>query len=243
MSTTKTPRRHSRAMRRAVAALTLFLGTSGALVGFAGVASAHNGALSGTSTCASNGTYTVDWTLVTSNVPIGDTAAVSLVSDSPVSTVAGVVQSILNNTTGSPITQTDIAGTSTEADLSVHLHWTGMDTYDGDASGVVALAGTCKVVVVTPPTTTTTTTTTTTPPTTTPVPPSSPVSTPPTTVPTTTTVPPTTQIGASTTPAVATTTTTQLAPAPSTVPCSYTSETAPECTTPPVVNGVPQGDG
>jgi hypothetical protein len=231
--------RRSHPVRRRLAASALLLAaTGGALAGFAGVASAHTGALSGTATCRTDGTYALTWTLTTTDVPAGDSAAVTEASVAPSSTLTGLPQSVVGNTTAAPVTQSGIPGTATAADLTVDLHWTGTDTHDGTASGAVVLSGTCRAAV-TPPTT---------PPTTTPpIPPSSPVTPVPPSSPVTPTTAPAPPVA--TTPASAPATGAapaaplQTAPAPSAQPCSYTSMTAAECTSPPVVDGVVQGDG
>ena len=237
MTRSPLPRPSHPVRRRLAASALLLASTGGALIGYAGVASAHTGALSGVAACRTDGTYTVTWTVTTSSVPAGDSAAVTAGSVDPGSQVAGLPQTIVGNATGAPVTQSDIAGTATGAALAVDLHWTGTDTHDGTASGAVVLAGTCSAVV-TPPTT----------PPTTPIPPSSPVTpTPP--IPPTTPVTPTAPTTPTTTPVAATPAApapaapVQLAPAPSAQPCSYTSMTAAECTSPPVVDGVVQGDG
>jgi len=230
-------RTHPLRRRLAASALAVAVG-GGTLIGYAGVASAHTGALSGVAACRSDGTYAVTWTLTTTGVPVGDTAVVTAASVEPGSQLTGLPQSVVGDSTGTPVNQRGVPGTALVADLTVDLHWTGTDTYDGTAEGTVVLAGTCRAVV-TPPTT----------PPTVPIPPSSPVTpttpttptptTPPTT-PTTPTTPTPVQAPAAQAPAAAPV---QLAPAPSAQPCSYTSMTAAECTSPPVVNGVVQGDG
>lgn len=141
--------RLSRSWRSVTVFAIAALAVGGALFGWSASSAAAEGATLTASVRCDPSTYTLSWTLTTNNVPFGEFATVTLVSESPTSTVTGLPQVVSGNNISSPITQSGIPASSTSASLTVHLHW--LDN-DANVTGTVSLSGNgCS-----PPTTTTT---------------------------------------------------------------------------------------
>jgi hypothetical protein len=137
------------------------------LIGFTPVAAgASDATITGSAGCASDGTYSVTWTVTTSGVPAAQSATVSQVGVSPYTPVSGLPATVSGDASVTFV-QSNIPAGDSQASEDVLVTW-------GDASvspptGYATLAGTCNPSPPPPPpppmtTTNPTTTTTTQPP-------------------------------------------------------------------------------
>ncbi|PRY67906.1 hypothetical protein B0I08_10567 [Glaciihabitans tibetensis] len=128
-------------MKKIIAGLTTALLASGFAVA-AGIApaSAQTPSVSGTAACQVDGTYTVTWNYVVSNVPDGVTATASVAASSPAGTVSGGG----TTTTGSTFTQSGVPGTAPSASVTISTLWS--DGLAESTPASVPLADGCAVV-------------------------------------------------------------------------------------------------
>jgi hypothetical protein len=133
------------------------------LIGFTPVlAGASDAAITGSASCASNGTYSVTWTVTTSGVPAGQSATVSQVGVSPYTPVSGLPATVSGDASVTFV-QSNIPASDSQASEDVLVTWG--DTSVSPPTGYATLAGTCNPPP--PPTPTPTPTTAPTTPTTT----------------------------------------------------------------------------
>ena len=135
------------------------------LIGFTPVAAgASDATITGSAGCASDGTYSVTWTVTTSGVPAAQSATVSQVGVSPYTPVSGLPATVSGDASVTFV-QSDIPAGDTQASEDVLVTWG--DTSVSPPTGYATLTGTCNPSPPPPPTMTTTnptTTTTTQPP-------------------------------------------------------------------------------
>jgi hypothetical protein len=107
-------------MKKIIAGMATVLLASGFAVA-AGIApaSAQAPSVSGSAACQVDGTYTVTWNYAVSNVPTGTTAAASVTASSP----AGAITGGGVTTTTTTFTQSGLAGTATEAAVTIQTLW------------------------------------------------------------------------------------------------------------------------
>ncbi len=130
------------------------------IIGFTPVsAGASDATITGSASCASDGTYSVTWSVTTSGVPAGQSATVSQVGVSPYTPVSGLPATVSGDASVSFV-QSDIPASDSQASEDVLVTWG--DTSVSPPTGYATLAGTCNPSPPPPPTTTATTTTTTT---------------------------------------------------------------------------------
>lgn len=125
--------------------LALIVIATGLSVGAASLAFAHATQITGVSACQGDGTYTVTWKVANDyNSPEN----VTLVSVTGGGTLTGLPASIATSPSQpykfATVTQTGVPGTTVTAKLTVKGVWTS-DNYTQNDSGVVALAGNCKI--------------------------------------------------------------------------------------------------
>ena len=134
------------------------------LIGFTPVlAGASDAAITGSASCASDGMYSVTWTVTTSGVPAGQSATVSQVGVSPYTPVSGLPATVSGDASVTFV-QSNIPASDSQASEDVLVTWG--DTSVSPPTGYATLAGTCNPpppptptpIPTTAPTTTTTTT-------------------------------------------------------------------------------------
>jgi hypothetical protein len=130
-----------------VLATTAFAAVAVSLTGMA-TASAHTTDISGTATCAPDGTYSVTWSGVTGQTPKGDVAKVRVTRHDPAaSSVPATVTTNLAPNAPYSFTQQGIPGDATQATVHVHIYWSGTDKFTAGTDGKVTLSGDCAAPV------------------------------------------------------------------------------------------------
>jgi len=125
---------------------------AGALIAAGGVlamaipASAHTPAITGVASCQTDGTYSIDWTVTTTNVPGDETVTISNAGANPLGTFTSAIPTTLVGNTSKTVTETGIAGDTKTATVHGTFKWD--DFGPVTETGTVTLAGDCTV---TPP--------------------------------------------------------------------------------------------
>jgi hypothetical protein len=127
-------------MKKIIAGMATVLLASGFAVA-AGIApaSAQAPSVSGSAACQADGTYTVTWNYAVSDVPTGITAAASVTASSPAGAIAGGGVT----TTTTTFTQSGLAGTATEAAVTIQTLWS--DGLSESTPAAVPLTGCAAV--------------------------------------------------------------------------------------------------
>jgi hypothetical protein len=121
---------------------------AGAVIALAAPASAHTPTITGSASCQSDGTYTIDWTVTTTNVPNDETGTITNASASPLGTFTTPIPTSIQGNTSVKVTETGIPGTATSAKVQGDFTWSAPGDHYGPVTevGSVQLAGDCKVV-------------------------------------------------------------------------------------------------
>ena len=129
----------------AIGAITAIAGIGVGAIGTE-IASAHANQITGVSSCQSDGTYTVTWT-VSNDWPLSET--VTLNASTGGGTLSGLPADIAASSSTpyekATVVQSGVPGTAATATLAVNGTWPA-DEYSGTSSGTVNLAGTCNQV-------------------------------------------------------------------------------------------------